>query len=108
MAHNGSLAGTGYSGTRAGRNNPAMQNVENVGPLPQGVWKIGPAHFDGDLGPCVMDLTPGAGTDTFGRSLFRIHGNNVADDASHGCIIMGPAVRQEIAKSGDTDLTVTP
>jgi hypothetical protein len=54
-----------------------------------------------------MNLDPESGTEPFGRSLFRIHGDNASHDASHGCIILGPLVRRRIAESGDTELTVT-
>ena len=108
LLHDGVFEGTGYSGTGAGRNNPDMQSVPNVGPIPQGTYKIGPAHDEiGTLGPCVMNLDPTDYTDDFGRSAFRIHGNNAANDASHGCIILGPQIRQMIAASTDRDLTVT-
>lgn len=106
LLHDEAFEGTGYSGTEAGRNNPTMQNVEGVGPTPQGVYTIGPAYDDPHLGPCVMHLDPVAGTNTFGRSLFRIHGDNARHDASHGCIILGPAIRHLIANGSDKVLTV--
>ena len=37
-----------------------------------------------------------------------IHGNNVQNNASQGCIIFGPAIRQQIAASGDHVLVVQP
>lgn len=107
LLRSGAFQGTGYSGTGDGRNNPDMQNVPDVGPLPQGDYDIGPAHDHPQLGPCVMNLEPTADTNTFGRSLFRIHGDNARHDASHGCVILGPTIRQAIRDSGDTKLTVT-
>lgn len=107
LLQDGAFKGTGYSGTGAGRNDPEMQNVPDVGPLPQGDYDIGPEYEDAHLGPCVMALTPREGTNTFGRSLFRIHGDNARNDASHGCVILGPSIRYEISDSGDTELTVT-
>ncbi|HEY4112863.1 MAG TPA: tlde1 domain-containing protein [Rhizomicrobium sp.] len=108
LIHDGQLVGVGYSGTGRGRCNPAMQNVANVGPIPQGSYRIGPASYSHPkLGPCVMALTPLPGTNTFGRSAFFIHGNNQANDASHGCVILGPSFRQMIANSDDRSLTVT-
>jgi hypothetical protein len=53
-----------------------------------------------------MHLDPLPGTSTFGRSLFRIHGNNAVNDASHGCVILGPFIRRAIADSDDTDFEV--
>jgi hypothetical protein len=104
----GILQDEGYSGSGDGRNNPAMQDVVGVGPIPQGQYIIGDAYDDiGGLGPCVMHLDPYPATNTFGRSLFRIHGNNAANDASHGCVILGPATRHLIAASDDRTLVVT-
>jgi len=100
--------GIGYSGTGEGRNNPAMQDVPDVGPIPQGQYIIGVAYDNrGGLGPCVMHLDPYPSTNTFGRSLFRIHGNDIDNDASHGCVILGPAIRQLISDSHDRTLLVT-
>ena len=106
LLQNGKFEGTGYSGTGEGRNNPSMQDVPNVGPIPQGNYIIGEAYDDDHLGPCVMHLDAEDDTNTFGRSLFRIHGDNVNHDASHGCIILGPSIRHIIADSGDDELTV--
>lgn len=108
LTQNGTFEGTGYSGTGPGRNNPEMQDVPNVGPIPAGTFAIGAAYDDmGGLGPCVMHLDPVGDTDTFGRSLFRIHGDSLNHDASHGCVILGPSIRHLIAASNDRMLTVT-
>lgn len=107
LLHNGAFEGTGYSGTGLGRNNPEAQHLASMGPIPQGAYTIGSAYDDPHLGPCVMHLDPEPGTDTFGRSLFRIHGDNMRHDASHGCIILGPSIRHLIAGSGDKELLVT-
>lgn len=95
-----------YSGTGEGRNNLAMANVPNVGPIPPGKYRIGKAYDDEHLGPCVMHLNPLPGTDTFGRDLFRIHGNNPANDASKGCVIVDHAPRLKINASQDRVLEV--
>ena len=108
LTHGDSFIGTGYSGTGDGRNNPAAQNIQNVGPIPVGSYAIGPAHSDGPLGPCVMDLDALPGTETFGRSLFRIHGDNANNDASHGCVVLGPSIRHTIALDHDRILVVVP
>jgi RHS repeat-associated protein len=100
--------GQGYSGTGEGRNNPAMQDVPNVGPTPQGTYDIGPGHYSPNTGPNTMNLTPRPGTDTFGRDLFRIHGDNASHDASHGCAIAPPNVRRQINNSNDRVLRVVP
>lgn len=107
LLHDGKFRGTGYSGTSIGRNRPSAENIAGVGPIPQGIYKISSSYNDPHLGPCVMQLNPEPGTYTFGRSLFRIHGDNSRNDASHGCIILGPSIRREIAESNDNELTVT-
>ena len=57
-----------------------------------------------------MNLTPENGTDTLGRDLFRIHGDNSAHNhtASHGCIVTGPNVRNLINNGSDRVLRVVP
>ena len=54
-----------------------------------------------------MSLTP-VGHLAHGRSAFLIHGDSTKHpgDASEGCIIFGPHIRQRIATSGDTVLNV--
>ncbi|MBN1669662.1 MAG: DUF2778 domain-containing protein [Kiritimatiellae bacterium] len=111
LRHNGILVSTGYSGAgmsaATGRNNPDMENVANAGPIPQGQWTIG-QPFDSDTtGPNVLPLSP-IGHNAHGRTAFQIHGNNNTNNASTGCIIMGPAIRQQIAASGDNVLNVVP
>ncbi len=108
LRHDGTFEGTGYSGTGIGRNRPEAQQISNTGPIPRGRYKIGPAYDHPHLGPCVMNLDPEPGTNTFGRSEFRAHGDNQRHDASHGCLILGPSIRRLIANSGDTDLEVLP
>lgn len=107
LALNGDFETRGYSGTGEGRNNPDMQDVHDVGPIPQGRYQIGAPYDHPQLGPCVMNLDPLPGTNTFGRSAFRIHGNNAANDASHGCVIIIPTVRRFIPTTGDDQLEVT-
>lgn len=106
LTHNGAFEGTGYSGHGLGRNKTEAQAIPNIGPTPQGMYRIGPAYDHPHLGPCVMNLDAELGTNTFGRDLFRIHGDNARHDASEGCIIIGPAIRRHIAASGDHELEV--
>jgi hypothetical protein len=98
----------GYSGAGRGRNNPAMQAAVGVGPIPQGRWTIAGRRHSANTGPCTLVLTPEPETETFGRSEFRIHGDNIArpGTASHGCIILPRAVRDAIWASGDRALEV--
>ncbi len=108
----GELIGTGYSGFPPGRNAPAWQAHQDVGPIPQGLYTIGePECVDvsGPHGPFVLPLEPDAGNEMFGRSAFLCHGDGIgphAGSASHGCIILPRAVREVIAASGDHRLRV--
>lgn len=103
-------AGSGYSGTGPGLNNPSQQSTPDVGPIPQGSYTIGPQTNSPNTGPGVLPLTPDPGTNTFGRNAFQIHGDNAQGNqsASEGCIVTGPGVRNKIAGSGDNTLVVVP
>ena len=99
----------GYSGAGQGKNNPELQDVHNIGPIPQGDWKIsGPPVNTAEHGPYVLRLTPVPETETFGRSGFLIHGDSktAPGTASEGCVILPRAVREEVWQSGDRELTV--
>ena len=111
LSRDGELAGAGYSGFEAGKNNPAMQNVPDAGPIPQGRYTIGAPQCvdeDGPHGPFVLPLTPDPANEMFGRSGFLIHGDSIKSPgfASRGCMIMGRSIRELIASSGDAELTV--
>jgi hypothetical protein len=103
-----------YAGNGAGKNNVAFAHVRNVGPIPPGVYAIGTAFFHPHAGPVTMRLTPQAGTNTFGRSGFLIHGDSIAKPgtASNGCPVTtypsGRKDREYIASSPDKTLIVTP
>ena len=103
----GHLVCTAYSGHGDGVNNPEMEDVRGVGPIPRGRWIIGTAEKHPRLGPLAMPLHP-SGHDAHGRSEFFIHGDNARGDrsASHGCIIVPRAVREDIAASADRQLDV--
>ncbi len=98
-----------YSGYGPGLNNPAMEAVPDIGPIPAGEWQImvWHDHYE-DKGPCVAQLEP-VGHNAHGRTGFLIHGDNAAQNhtASHGCIIAGPSIRAAMREAGDTDLIVT-
>ena len=104
----GEVIGTGYSGLGADKNNPAAENVPGEGPIPLGLWTIGPAETLPRLGSVVMALTPDPTTDPLGRSGFFIHGDSLIHpgDASHGCIILSRDIRIAISLSPDKLLYV--
>lgn len=101
----GTLIGKGYSGKKGFKNNVLYEQVKNVGPIPPGMYMIGVSHQSKTKGPMTMNLTP-FGHNAFGRTLFRIHGNNRKNDASEGCIIFGPDIRKKIGESSDRILIV--
>lgn len=105
----GGLVSRGYSGNGRGKNNPAMQAAVGVGPIPAGKWTITELRLKGaSTGPYTLVLAPKPGTEDFGRSAFRIHGDSIANPgtASHGCIILPRAIRERMWRSGDRDLIV--
>lgn len=108
LSHCGEPVGKGYSGHGEGLNNPKLQMVHNLGPIPQGVWEIGQFFDDKHLGPCVAALKP-ISQDIFGRGGFFIHGDNksVNHSGSDGCIILSRVLRELIMNSNEKHLTVT-
>ncbi len=109
LLQDGESVATGYSGAGDGKNNPAMESVPNVGPIPQGDWTIAGPPFDtANHGPYVLKLKPTADTPTFGRSGFLLHGDSIESPgcASHGCVIMPRPTREQVWNSGDRDLKV--
>lgn len=118
LKQDGILKGKGYSGwddgdnvpePGEGKNNPSVQHIKGIGPVPRGRWKIQlPPFFHQTAGPFTMRLIPMQDTPTFGRDGFLIHGDSLAKPgaASHGCIILARSLRMLIADSGDTDLEV--
>ena len=102
--------GRGYSGNGKGLNNPDMQNVPDVGPIPCGDWYMGPAYDHPEHGPVTIPLRPEPGTQTFGRDHFLCHGD-LKDapgqfKASKGCMIMPRWIRERMSQSGDHLLRV--
>lgn len=82
----------GYAGNGPGLNNPDAQDVQNVGPLPRGKYRMSnfvQAHPT--VGSCAIELSPYSTNQMFGRSGFFIHGLAIMDPlhSSHGCPIIG-------------------
>lgn len=92
-----------YSGFGGGVNNPEMEDVAGIGPIPQGRWTFGEPFDDPETGPLCLALAPAPGTYTFNRGGFVIHGDEVEHPgehlASHGCIVAPRAVREALAAS---------
>ena len=110
LYHNTDLLGVGYAGHGAGLNNPAMQFVEGVGPLPCGWYTIGEPFTHPHCGPFSMRLTPDAANEMFGRAGFLMHGDNADCNhtASDGCIAIDRAIREGVWNSTDHRLLVVP
>jgi hypothetical protein len=111
LLHDAREVWKGYSGHNDGLNNPAMQDVKDIGPLPQGLYTIGMPYAHEHLGPVCMNLEPDRHNLMFGRGDFRIHADNVHNNfsASEGCIVMPMAVRIKIGEAvvkGDAKLDV--
>ncbi len=103
LRRDGTPMGTGYSGRNVrnglrGRNNPDLEATPDVGPIPRGHYRIGDPVSVPHHAPPVFPLSP-QGHQAHGRSGFQIHGNNVQNDASHGCIILDYPVRTAILKT---------
>lgn len=108
LALNGKIVAAGYAGKGIGKNNPAMQDVRDCGPIPQGTYTIGGAIDTADHGPFAMPLYPNSANEMFGREGFWMHGDSIVHpgDASEGCIIMPLAARVNVRESGDPRLQV--
>lgn len=108
ISDDGKLMCVGYSGHAEGKNNPDMQHVKSLGPIPRGIYVIGRPYDSKNTGPLTIMLSPHPDNEMFGRSAFRIHGDSVKapGTASHGCIIAPRAVREAIIKGTDKKLIV--
>lgn len=108
----GTHAATGYAGGNCGKNpeganNPDMQDVKSVGPLPKGVYTKGEVVLQSHLGPFAIPLVPHEDNQMFGRSGFFMHGDTTpSGNASEGCIIQTRAVRKEFYASEDNEIEV--
>jgi hypothetical protein len=112
----GKLVSRGYSGKGRGKNNPALENMSGIGPLPHGLWKM-IEHYDShNVGPYAIkldavDVHPGNDRhDPSGRGAFRIHGDSIRapGTASKGCLIFPRQVRVALWSSGDRLIEVVP
>lgn len=109
MDPNGKQFAIGYAGFPPnGKNNPLMQTVKGIGPLPVGRYRITAPVDTTRHGPFVLRLEPDMANEMYGRAGFAIHGDSHTQpgEASHGCIVMNKVVRAMIWQSGDRDLLV--
>ena len=111
----GKLLGTGYSGKDPHKNNPAAEGIEDLGPIPRGVYKLtAMEETTAEHGPYVIVLAPDDATRAKILALnrqpdtFRIHGNSLLHPgaASAGCVIQPRPVRVQIWTGTDHDLEV--
>jgi Protein of unknown function (DUF2778) len=81
---------SGYAGRDSGKNNPSMQAIKYVGPLPQGFYTMTELIEDDPVtGRYTIVLVPDPSNEMFGRDTFRIHGDSIEEpgNASDGCIV---------------------
>lgn len=114
--HDGQHVAFGYAGRDyddagnfvGGKNNPEMQSVKGIGPLPVGLYRSEPPTDDPVVGRYALRLVPDPSNEMYGRSSFFLHGDSAAHpgQASHGCIVQGPAPRREFWDSDDHDIRV--
>lgn len=108
VSPSGSILGTGYSGKDEHKNIPYSESIHDLGPIPRGLYTIGPAHDTSTHGLLVLGLVPAKTNEMYGRSGFLIHGDSLEHpgEASNGCIVLNHALRETIAKSGVKRLRV--
>jgi hypothetical protein len=109
LLRGGMHQGWGYSGAGVGKNNPEMQYVHDVGPIPRGLWVIGGPPTDTLVhGPYVLTLTPTVNVEVHGRVGFLIHGDSIVapGTASLGCVVLARFLRQMIWNSDDREFMV--
>jgi len=97
-----------YAGNGVAKNNPAMQDQHNHGPLPRGLYKFEKPEQGTHLGPNAIPLTPDAKNQMFGRGSFFVHADSIKHpgEASEGCIVAPSAARIAIILSNDKTLQV--
>lgn len=98
------------SGQGPGLNNPALEHVSKVGPLPRGKYHIShDVETSAKHGPYILRLTPFPENEMYGRSGFLLHGlkKEHPELSSEGCICASPVkYRQQIHESGDDIMEV--
>lgn len=114
LRKDGALFSLGYSGKGRGKNNPALQGMQGLGPIPRGDWHMVRVYNSANVGPYAIELhaidaKPDDDThQPTGRGAFRVHGDSIKNpgSASNGCIILPRNVRERMWKSNDHLLRV--
>ncbi len=108
LFHNNTLIATGYAGAKPHVNDPTAQITKNIGPLPNGIYRIEAPQDNPHTGLYSLPLTPDPCNEMFLRGDFLCHGDTTppTQSASEGCIIMTLTARQQMVKSGDKLLVV--
>lgn len=98
---------TGYAGRGHAKNQPAMEHLRSLGPIPRGEYEIQAPRASARTGPYVLPLIP-VGHNALGRTDFQIHGDSRSNpgSASSGCIILPRRIREKIWNSGIRKLIV--
>jgi hypothetical protein len=90
--HDGDLdIGEAWAGNNAGKNNPDMCAIRDIGPLPVGWYEIGEPFTHPHTGHFSMRLTPHEDNKMFGRDGFLMHGPDrnpeQRGEESRGCVV---------------------
>jgi len=104
----GNKIGKGYAGHGEGKNNPSMERIHDIGPLPKGTYYIGKVIDSPHTGPFTIILIPDKDNKMYGRGDFRMHGDSIKEPgtASNGCIIMPRSVREKVYEGEDKIIEV--
>jgi len=107
LRFNGVKVYRGYAGKGTAKNQPIMEHLRNLGPIPKGRYETQAPRTSARMGPYVLPLVP-IGHNARGRTDFQIHGDSRSNpgSASNGCIIMPRSIRERIWKSGIRSLIV--
>ena len=100
---------TAYSGYGSCKNNPDMQGIKSLGPIPIGDYQVGDVTtiHNGSIKNAIP-LVPFASNHMFGRDGFFMHGDGTVEPgkASEGCIVCSLQTRLKVASSRPTVLHV--
>ena len=103
----------GYAGGNCGKNpsginNPLMVSVQNIGPLPPGIYTFGKLWTPHPkVGQYAFELVPDPKNIMFGRADFFCHGDTETPRcASEGCIVLPRLVREGMFLSDDRTIQV--